>query len=185
MKKIFSIMMLCLCCMAFVSCETSEGEYTGNKFAACAFVAMPSYGLDIFGFYDITVTYTAIDGTVQELKADEEGSFIAKDASYKLPATVKYVVKAVKKSTFDEYKASKSSFDVRIMAPGYIAGWVTQDGTETFARQSTQFVGSKNLSVEKIDEYFSNETVQKKLNYTFEGTYVKTDNGGCNFEVKE
>lgn len=183
MKKILSIMMLCLCCMAFVSCESTEEEYTGNKFKACAFVAMPTYSEDLRNLLDITVTYTAMDGTVKELKADKDGSFVAEDASYTLPATVKFVVKSKKSANYEAYKASKSTFDLLFLTPGYVAAWINQDGKETIAGQNTSTGGLSGLLAEKVDDFIKD--YDKHLNFTFEGTYVKTDKGGCAFEVKK
>lgn len=97
MKKYFSLLMLCLCGLAFSACETEsdEPEVSLPKFEKCIFEAGYEVNAEVGNFFDFSVTYTAMDGTVKEIKADNSGTYSINDESNKLPANVKVVVKAV------------------------------------------------------------------------------------------
>lgn len=182
MKKIFSLMMLCLCGLAFVSCEKEDdGPTVKNKFKSCVFVAETQFSEDVLGFFDITMTFTAMDGSVKEVKPDNNGKISMVDKYDKLPATVKYEVKAVKKATYEEYKASKEKFDFVIMSPGAHANWLTTEGKEAIAYTDASIRISEGVLASDVDSYF--EIHDKEINFTVEGTYTKTDEG-CRFDAK-
>lgn len=177
MKKIFSVMMLCLCCMAFVSCGDDEDV---NAFKSCVFKADPSFSADIMNLYDITVTYTAMDGTVKVI-TPEKGVFHILDEGTQLPATVKLEIKAARKSTFDEYFNSQDAFVIMVNSPLAQASYVTVGGE------------SKGLWDDKYEGYYVTEVPEFALSalkefephfsYTVEGTFTKSGNG-CTFVRK-
>lgn len=68
-----------------------------NKFMSCPFDSDVQYSADVLALFDITMTYTVMDGTVKEAKTDKDCKFYVKDKYTKLPVAVKYEVKAVKK----------------------------------------------------------------------------------------
>lgn len=181
MKKIFSLLLLCLCGMAFVSCESDEPVASKSKFKSCLFRAEPEFSEDILNMYDITMTYTAMDGSVKEIKPDQNGKISVTDEYSDLPATVKYEVKAVKKATYKEYLASKPAHNLKMRVPGAYAHWMTTDGKETIARDKKDVYGLDGILAEKVNDYLT--THDKYLNFTFEGTYTKTENG-CAFNIK-
>ena len=180
MKKIFSVMMLCLCCMAFVSCETKEEEYTGNKFKSAIFQAAPKFSEDILNLYDITVTYTAMDGTTKVMTPGEDGTIPFIDESTKLPATVKMVMKAVKKPTFDEYINSHETFDLETYLPRVEARYSTvAEGEKLLYREGSLEM----LRVVRETVLIHLEDIYAQMNFTIEGTFTKTDSG-CEFIKK-
>ncbi len=181
MKKIFSVMMLCLCCMAFVSCETKEEEYTGNKFKSAIFQARPEFSEDILNLYDITVTYTAMDGTTKVMTPGEDGTIPFIDESTTLPATVKMVMKAVKKPTFDEYINSHEDFDLVAYIPRVEARYSTiAEGEKILLQDGKLYVVGVSRELALI---FLEEDLFPKMNFTIEGTFTKT-NSGCDFIKK-
>lgn len=180
MRKFFSVMMLCLCCMAFVSCETKEEEYTGNKFKSCIFQARPEFSEDILNLYDITVTYTAMDGTTKVMTPGEDGTIPFIDESTTLPATVKMEMKAVKKPSFDEYINSHETFDLITYLPRVEARYSTVAEGEKILYQDGRL---EILGVLRETVLAHLEDLFPKMNFTIEGTFTKT-NSGCDFIKK-
>lgn len=112
---------------------------------SCPFDSDVQYSADVLALFDITMTYTVMDGTVKEAKTDKDCKFYVKDKYTKLPVAVKYEVKAVKKATYEEYKASKEMFDFYLKAPGAKANWVTKDGETAISYSSPTFFDAKGI----------------------------------------
>lgn len=176
-------MMLCLCGLAFVSCESSDDPFDGgNKFKACAFVATPTFSQDLLNLFDFTMTYTAMDGSVKTVKPNTKGELYAEDVYQNLPATVKFEVKAVKKANFDEYLKSKDVFDFSVVVPGYVASYLSSSGELVLLHADVNEFDMKGIKSEVAADYLSKR--DNFFNYTFEGTYTKNSNGTCSFSVK-
>lgn len=173
-------MMLCLCCMAFVSCGDDDEEAV-DQFKSCVFKAEPAFSEDILNLYDITMTYTAMDGTVKQLTPDKGGAFPVLDECTKLPATMKIELKAVKKPTFDEYLNSKDDFEILFASPMVQASYVTVGGKSKVLWEDGHKYFYVNVSRESALMYLKNH--DDLMNFTIVGTFSKSGNG-CTFVKK-
>lgn len=172
-------MMLCLCCMAFVSCGDDDEEAV-DQFKSCVFKAEPTFSHDMMNLYDITVTYTAMDGSVKVI-TPQNAAFPILDEGTQLPATVKLEIKAVKKPTFDEYMNSKDEFNIMINSPLAYASYKTV-GSESKGLWSDKYEGYY-VGVSREEALVCLKNLEPHMNITIEGTFTKSGSG-CTFVKK-
>ncbi|MCQ2244178.1 MAG: hypothetical protein MJZ32_07955 [Bacteroidaceae bacterium] len=180
MKKIIVMTMAMLAmAFAFTSCGDDDEE-SADKFKSCVFKAEPSFSNDMMNLYDITVTYTAMDGSVKVI-TPQNGTFPILDEGTQLPATVKLEIKAVKKPTFDEYMNSKDEFNIMINSPLAYASYKTV-GSESKGLWSDKYEGYY-VGVSREEALVCLKNLEPHMNITIEGTFTKSGSG-CTFVKK-
>lgn len=176
MKKFLSIVGVMLAfAMLFTACSSSKDDPFEDlyKYKSTLFAATAQFGGDVLKFVDIKATYTGMDGTTKTITPNTKGEILIDDRSDKLPIEIKVVFQMTKKADYEETKASQKKFDLSVSTPAFIPAFLNVNNDVIVLGQgiSSQVFDNKGVRSDDVDQYFNQ--VEKYLNVTFSGEFVK------------
>ncbi len=176
MKKFLSIVGVMLAfTMLFTACSSSTDDPFEDlyKYKNTLFAATSLFGGDFLKFADVKAIYTGMDGTTKTITPNAKGEILIDDRSDKLPVEIKVVFQVTKKADYEEIKTSKPKFDLSVSTPAFIPAFLNANNDVIILGSSisSQVIDRMGVRPDDVDAFF--EQVEKYVNVTFAGEFVK------------